>query len=168
MIDAAGRADRRLGAAVRRVARRTPGAESAASRTAVAMSPAFRVVVALLISSRRTRRTGLRALAAAVAAAMTARVLRDALGRPRPGPREEGGFPSRHAAASVAIAATVARDLPRAGTALAAAAGVGGLARVAHGDHEPADIAAGAVLGLLTGAVVARVAATVARRGRPG
>lgn len=114
------------------------------------MSPAFRIAVAALILRPSSRRTGIEALAAGVAAALVARALRDRLGRPRPGTRPEGGFPSRHAAASAAIAGTVARRDRRVGGALALAAGVGGAARVATAEHEPGDIAAGIALGVAT------------------
>jgi len=111
------------------------------------MSPGFRIVVALLIADRARRITGLAALAAGVGGAMAARALRDRLGRRRPGERQEGGFPSRHAAAAAAIAVTVLRREPRIGVALVGAAVVGGVARVATAEHEPADILAGAILG---------------------
>lgn len=114
------------------------------------MSPAFRLTVAALIARRSSRRTGLEALAAGVGAALVARLLRDRLGRARPGARVEGGFPSRHAAASAAIAGAVARRDPRMGAALAIAAGIGGAARIATAEHEPGDIAAGIALGLVT------------------
>lgn len=122
------------------------------------MSPAFRIVVALMIADRRTRPAGLRALAAGGGAALAARALRDRLDRPRPGGRAEGGFPSRHAAAACAIAATAGRAHPRLHAALAAAAGAGSLARVAAAEHEPADILAGAALGLVTAAALGRIA----------
>ncbi len=114
------------------------------------MSPAFRLAVAALILRPSSRRTGIEALAAGVGAALTARALRDRLGRPRPGRRTEGGFPSRHAAASAAIAGAVARRDRRVGGALALAAGLGGIARVATAEHEPGDIAAGVALGVAT------------------
>ncbi|HTI34230.1 MAG TPA: phosphatase PAP2 family protein [Miltoncostaea sp.] len=158
--------DRRLGRAVRSLVGRLPGGRSTALVIARVMSPAFRLAVALMILRRRTRATGLRCLGAGVAAGMTARVLRDRLGRPRPGDRAEGGLPSRHAAASAAIARTAAEGAPRAGRVLAAAAVVGMVARVAAAEHDPADIAAGAALGLASARAVALVAA--APRGRPG
>jgi membrane-associated phospholipid phosphatase len=162
------RADRRLGAAIRAAAPPDVPAGRAAAAAAAVMSPAFRVLVGVLCIRRGTRRTGLRALVAAVLAATAARVLRDALGRPRPGPRREGGFPSRHAAASAAIAEAVARDMPAAGAALRAAALIGGFARVADGHHEPADIAAGGALGAAMAAGVSRAADRMTRGRRPG
>lgn len=114
------------------------------------MSPAFRIAVAALILRPSSRRAGIEALAAGVGAALAARALRDRLGRPRPGERTEGGFPSRHAAASAAIAGAVARRDRRLGGALALAAGLGGVARVATAEHEPGDIAAGVALGVAT------------------
>ena len=100
------------------------------------------MLVLLLTPGRR--RAGARALAAAALASLAALALRDRLGRRRPGPRPEGGFPSRHAAAATAIACAVGRDDPAAARVLAAAAALGLAARVATGDHEPADIACGA------------------------
>jgi undecaprenyl-diphosphatase len=149
------RIDRRLGDRVRGAVGGVPGGARAASAVASGMSPGFRVAVGLLVAGRGRRATGLRALAAGVAAAMTARLLRDRLGRRRPGARQEGGFPSRHAAAATAIAATVWRGEPAIGRGLAVAAAAGGLARVATAEHEPADIVAGAVLGLGAAATVA-------------
>lgn len=148
--------DRRLGAAVRRAAARPPGGTWAARLAAHALSPGFRAVVAAMIARRATRPAGVRALAAGVAAAMTARALRDRVGRTRPGARTEGGFPSRHAAAAAAIAGTVARRHARLGRALAVCAAVGLAGRVAVAEHEPADIAAGAGLGIAVAAVLAR------------
>lgn len=121
-----------------------------AGAVAAAMSPAFRLTVAALIVRRSSRRTGLEALAAGVGAAVAARLLRDRLGRRRPGDRLEGGFPSRHAAAAAAIAGSVARRDRRVGGALAIAAGIGGAARVATAEHDPGDIAAGIALGVAT------------------
>ncbi len=142
------RFDRRLGDAIRSRVGSIPGGRSGAAVIASTMSPAFRVVVGLLIADRRRRGTGMRALAAGVASAMAARALRDRLGRRRPGPRTEAGFPSRHAAAAAAIATAVACREVRIGRALAGAAAIGSLSRVATAEHEPGDIAAGAALGV--------------------
>lgn len=132
--------DRRAGAQVRRaVARAAAGA----------LSPSFRLLVALLIAERARRRTGLHALASGVAAATAARILRDRIARPRPGHRPDGGFPSRHAAAAAAIARAASRREPGLGRALAGAAALGLAGRVATAEHEPADLVAGAALGLL-------------------
>ena len=149
-MPAISRLDRRFGDALRRAAGAVPGCADAATVVAQSMSPAFRVTVAAMIIRPSTRRTGVEALAAGVVAAIVARLLRDRLGRRRPGDRAEGGFPSRHAAASSAIASAVARRDGRAGGVLALAAGLGGAARIAAAEHEPGDIAAGIALGLVT------------------
>lgn len=133
---------------MRAAAARRPRPAAAARVAAGATSPAFRVAAAALALSPPTRRAGVRALVAAVAAATVARLLRDRLGRRRPGPRTEGGFPSRHAAAATAIVAAVSAGHPARGAALAAVAAAGLASRVATGDHEPGDIVAGVVLGL--------------------
>lgn len=122
------------------------------------MAPAFRGLVVALIAWPRTRRTGITAGAAAVAAAGIARVLRDRIGRRRPGTRAEAGFPSRHAAAATAIARAVARDHPVGGAVLVAGAAAGMVGRVETRDHDPADLAAGAATGWIVAAVVTRVA----------
>jgi undecaprenyl-diphosphatase len=150
--------DRRLGRAVRRLVGAVPAGPSWARAVARVMSPAFRVAVAVMILRRRTRATGLRCLVAGMGAGMSARMLRDRLGRPRPGDRTDGGLPSRHAAASAAIARAAAAGAPRAGRALAVGAVVGMAARVAAAEHDPADIAAGAALGLASAEVVRLVA----------
>ncbi len=143
------RIDRQLGRAIRRAVAASAHGPSIADAFAGAVGPGFRLVVALLIARRSRRACGLRALAAGGAAATLARVLRDRLGRRRPGARPEGGFPSRHAAAATAIAASVVRQEPALGRLLVVAAAIGGIARVAAAEHEPADIAAGVAVGLL-------------------
>jgi membrane-associated phospholipid phosphatase len=143
--------DRRAGARARAAVAALPGGPAVAAVAAGALSPVFRLVVAAMIARRRSRRAGLEALAAGVTAGVAARILRDRLARRRPGPRAEGGFPSRHGAAAAAIAWTVGRPDRRAGRALAAAAAVGLAARVASAHHDPADILCGAALGLAAG-----------------
>jgi undecaprenyl-diphosphatase len=162
------RLDRRLGDALRRVAAAVPGGLAAAAIVAGVMSPAFRLAVAAMILRRRTRGTGVRCLAAGVAAGVAARLLRDRLGRPRPGGRAEGGFPSRHAAAATAIATAASPGAPRVARVLAGAAVVGLTARVAAAEHDPADIAAGAALGLAGAGAVGIVAGAATRCARRG
>jgi undecaprenyl-diphosphatase len=152
------RIDRRVGARVRSAAAALPGGRGVADAAARALSPAFRLMVALMILRAASRRAGLEALVAGVGAATAARLLRDRLARRRPGTRTEGGFPSRHAAAAAAIAHAAARRHRRLGRALGAAAAVGLVARVASADHDPADIAAGAALGIAVAGVLERLA----------
>lgn len=157
------RIDRRAGAGVRHAVAGLPGGRAAAAVAARALSPGFRVVVAVMIARAGSRRAGLEALAAGVAAATAARLLRDRLARRRPGARADGGFPSRHAAAAVAICGAAARRHPGLGRALAAAAVVGLAARVASAQHDPADIAAGAALGLAADRALHRLAGAAQR-----
>lgn len=152
------RLDRRLGAAVRAAAARTRWGPPAARALASAMSPAFRLVVAGMILRPASRQAGLRALAAGAGASLIARAARDRLGRPRPGRRADGGFPSRHAAAATAIALVACQADRRLGAALAAGAAAGLAARVAAAEHEPADIAAGVALGAASAACLERLA----------
>jgi membrane-associated phospholipid phosphatase len=152
------RLDRRAGTRLRRTVGAMPGGRTGARVAAGALSPGFRVIVALMIIRPGSRRAGLEALAAGAGAATAARLLRDRLARRRPGPRAEAGFPSRHAAAAAAIARAAGRRHRLLGRALAAAAVVGLAARIASADHEPADIAAGAALGLAADRAVERLA----------
>ena len=160
--------DRAAGAAIRDAVARAPRARAALAVAAGTLSPAFRVVVAVLCARRATRRDGLAALAASVAAALVARAARDRIGRRRPGPRREGGFPSRHAAAAVAITTAVAGGDRRLGAVLGAAAAVGLTGRVTDGHHEPADIAAGALLGAAAGCAARTAAGVFPRRHTAG
>ncbi len=157
------RLDRELGARMRgRVARRGRFARTLAVAGGV-MSPLYRIMVLALILWRPTRMRGIRALIGAVAAAMIARRMRDGIARPRPGVRAEGGLPSRHAAAAVAIAGIVAERRRRLSLPMAVITAIGLSGRISTGDHDPADVVAGAVLG----GVVARVVARVGRSRSP-
>jgi membrane-associated phospholipid phosphatase len=156
--DVLSRRDRQAGAALRRTVARSPALVRAARIIAGAMSPGFRTVVVGLVATRRTRGTGLVALAASVASALIAKVLRDRLGRARPGARTEAGFPSRHSAASVAIAVVVSERHPMAGQVLGVAAIVGMAARVATAEHEPGDVLCGAAVGGAVATAIARAA----------
>ncbi len=154
-IAALSRADRTAGRALRHAGERVPAAAAVARAVARGLSPAFRGIVGALVLARPCRAVGIAALAAGVAAGLTARVLRDRVDRRRPGARHEGGFPSRHAAAATAIARAVGRRRPALGAALWGAAAIGLTGRVLTSDHDPADIAAGVVVGLATEAAVA-------------
>jgi membrane-associated phospholipid phosphatase len=161
--------DRRAGAALRTIVARAPGGARGARMAASGLSPGFRLLVAAMIAAPSSRRLGLEAGAAGVGAAVAARLLRDPLGRPRPGSRPGGGFPSRHAAAATAIGRAVARRHRAAGAVVLAAALVGMAARVATAEHDPADIVAGAALGLAAeGALAALTPCAVAWLHGPG
>ncbi len=147
------RVDRRVGRIARGRVARVPGGPEGARLLADATAPAFQLLVGALVVLPGSRATGLRALAVGGTAAMVARALREGIGRERPGARDDGGFPSRHATTATAIALVVARDRPVLGTAALLAAAAGLAARVASADHEPLDIVAGAALG----ATVARL-----------
>ena len=139
--------DRRLGQAIRTAVATVPGGVVLARTAARSMAPAFEAIVLAMVVRPDLRRSGVAAGAAAVCAATSARIARDAIARPRPGERPDGGLPSRHAAAAVAITCAVMRRHPGLGRVLGAAATVGLVGRIATGDHDPADIAAGALVG---------------------
>jgi len=140
--------DRRLGEALRRAVGRVPGGVRAGRMVSGAMEPAFQALVAAMLVRPDARPAGVRALVGGAAASTLARVVRDAVGRPRPGDRRDAGFPSRHAAAAVAIARAAGRRHRSLRPWLACASIVGLAARVAAAEHDPADIAAGALIGL--------------------
>ncbi len=146
-------ADRRTGGQVRRAVASVPGGHEYARLTADVMAPGFQILVLGLIVVPGSRVVGIRAAVAGTLAGLAAKVARDAIDRPRPGPRGEGGFPSRHAASSTAIALSIARERPLLGAAAVLAATAGLLSRVAAADHDPLDVVAGAGLG----AAVARL-----------
>lgn len=140
-------ADRRLGRAVREHVGRRPQVERAARASSSLLAPVFELLIVALVAERSTRGTGLRAGASAVVGAAGAKALRDMIGRPRPGTRSEGGFPSRHAAAASAIARSVGYANRRAGRLVSVAAALGLIGRVVSADHDPADILAGVIVG---------------------
>lgn len=145
--------DRRAGRAVRDVVGRRPEMLRAAQVGSAAFAPAFRIAVAAAVLGRDTRREGLHALLSAGTAAGVARVARDAIDRQRPGDREDAGFPSRHAAAGAAIAASASNGTGI-GAALWLGMALGSACRVATGEHEVGDVVAGAALGALVAASV--------------
>ena len=133
-----------------------PGATRLLRGASESLAPAFEALVVALLTRPRGRRAGIEALLAGATASTVARCARDAIARPRPGPRSEGGFPSRHAAAAVAIAGAVARHQPRLRPWLVATTVAGLAGRVVNGHHEPGDIAGGALLGWSVDRLVAR------------
>jgi undecaprenyl-diphosphatase len=149
-------ADRRAGDGIRAAAAGVPGGRDWARLAADAMAPAFQGLALALVVIPGSRMLGLRAVMAGAIAGTLAKVARDAIDRPRPGSRTEGGFPSRHAASSAAIAVVVARERPLVGTAAHAAAALGMAARVAAADHDPLDVVAGAGLGAAAGRLMRR------------
>jgi len=153
------RYDRRLGAFLRARLNARASVARVLAGAANTMSPAFRVLVAILILWRPTRRRGLRALVAAVLAALLAKRLRDDIARPRPGARIEGGMPSRHAAAAVAIASVLADRRRGTGLPLAVITALGLAGRLSTGEHDPADLVAGALLGRGVARLVTRISA---------
>lgn len=160
------RYDRKLGAALRAHVNARPSVARALAGAAQAMSPAYRVLVAIMIVWRPTRMRGVRALIAAVIAALLAKRLRDGIARPRPGDRTDGAMPSRHAAAAVAIASVLADRRRGVGPPLAIVTALGLVGRISTGDHDPADLVAGALIGRGVAGLVVRVAAPRAPRRR--
>ena len=113
--------------------------------------------------------------AAAVAAAVAAG-LKEAFDRARPPladpsfvsvvpPPGSDSFPSGHAAEAFAAAAVLAALHPRLRVPVLVLAALVALSRVYLGVHYPADVVAGAVLGLVLGALAIRIARRVTGTG---
>ena len=137
-------------------------------------------LAAVFVSSARHRRRGDRqaalvSLITGTAVWAGAKVAKRAVGRGRPTehlvgvtvrgrPQSGLGYPSGHAAVSVALALIDTRDLGRAGrVASLAVAGAAGAGRIYVGAHLPLDVAGGASIGVLGG----RLAIAFLRRGDP-
>jgi membrane-associated phospholipid phosphatase len=72
-------------------------------------------------------------------------------------------FPSGHTAGAVAVAQAFAREFPEHATAARAAAGAVGLAQIPRCAHYPTDVGAGAVIGVVAEAGVAKLWRTIER-----
>ena len=114
------------------------------------------------------QRCGVESLIAHGAVALFVQITKHLVGRPRPrlmrdgefltGPSLEGGldsFPSGHASASFAVAVVVARHFPPWAWCAYGLAALVAVARVVRGSHFATDVAAGVVLGILVGSLVA-------------
>ncbi|MDP1769656.1 MAG: phosphatase PAP2 family protein [Nitrospirota bacterium] len=98
--------------------------------------------------------------------AVTANILKHAIGRPRPKFMDTGkfqfspvsgsgwdSFPSGHAAASFAVATVLAAKFPRARWPILAVAVAIAASRIIRGSHFLTDVAGGAALGCVMGAI---------------
>jgi undecaprenyl-diphosphatase len=122
-----------------------------------------------VLLAARGRRAGLTVAGAALASWAAAKVVKNQVGRGRPGahladvvvrgrPASGLGFPSGHTAVAVTTAVVASGHLGRGwSTTLAAAAITTGVARMYVGAHLPLDIAGGAGLGLAVGSAAAIV-----------
>lgn len=119
--------------------------------------------------SRRLPLTALFAGAAAAAGSFAASLLKLVVDRPRPGGDAlvavpaSSSFPSGHAATAFAAAAAVGFVYPRLRLPMFVLAALVALSRVYLGVHYPADVLAGALLGLGVVWALSRVSARVAR-----
>jgi membrane-associated phospholipid phosphatase len=128
----------------------------------------------LLAGNRRATEAGARMLGSIVLATWIKTGLKRLVARTRPnvllregryeveplGP-DEGpwhSFPSGHTAGSVAVARAAGRIYPEARTAAYTTAAAIALVQIPRGAHYPADVAAGAIVGLAAEAVVDRIA----------
>lgn len=129
----------------------------------------------------RLMRTGLRMLAAHLAATGLKSAVKSLVDRPRPHevaedghhkvePSDEPGsqrsFPSGHTAGAVAVARAVARDHRRTGRVLYGGALVAALAQLPRHAHFPSDIAVGILIGVAAEEAAHRALEAV-ERGEP-
>jgi membrane-associated phospholipid phosphatase len=127
----------------------------------------------VLAGNRRATQAGIRMVGSLVLATWIKTGLKRLVARTRPnvllqegryeveacGP-DEGpwhSFPSGHTAGSVAVSRAAARIYPEARTAAYTAAAAIALVQIPRGAHYPADVAAGAIVGLVAEAAVDRV-----------
>jgi membrane-associated phospholipid phosphatase len=138
----------------------------------------------MLTCNRRATEAGARMLGSLVLATWMKTCLKRLVARTRPnvllqegryeveplGP-DEGpwhSFPSGHTAGSVAVSRAAARIYPEARTAAYTAATAIALVQIPRGAHYPADVAAGAIVGLAAEAMVDRIAHRLLRdKSRP-
>jgi membrane-associated phospholipid phosphatase len=127
----------------------------------------------VLAGNRRATQAGIRMVGSLVLATWIKTGLKRLVARTRPnvllqegryeveacGPAEGPwhSFPSGHTAGSVAVSRAAARIYPEARTAAYTAAAAIALVQIPRGAHYPADVAAGAIVGLVAEAAVDRV-----------
>ncbi|MFF9339406.1 MULTISPECIES: phosphatase PAP2 family protein [unclassified Streptomyces] len=138
----------------------------------------FAVAAALALFPGRPRRAALAGVGAIAIASASANVLGKRLvRRPRPDREaarvvagrhvpmpESASFPSGHTASAVAFATAAGVALPPAAVPLGLLASAVGYSRVHTGVHYPGDVAAGAVLGLASGAASLALGASLLKR----
>ncbi|KTT72454.1 phosphatase PAP2 family protein [Sphingomonas endophytica] len=76
---------------------------------------------------------------------------------------DRNAFPSGHTAGAVAVAQSIAHEVPAAAGAATLAAGTAGVAQVTRGAHYTSDVVAGAVIGWLSERVAGWAIAAAAR-----
>ena len=123
-------------------------------------------------------RTGARMLASHLLATGMKTVLKASVDRTRPDVDEPGAhlkkgtgtadtdrnaFPSGHTAGAMAVARSVAHDVPAAALPVQLAAGAAGAAQVPRGAHHATDVAAGAAIGWLSERLASWAIGTVDR-----
>ncbi|KOG30193.1 MULTISPECIES: phosphatase PAP2 family protein [Streptomyces] len=144
------------------------------SRTADHSKISFTVAAALALVPGRPRKAALAGVGAIAVASASANLLGKRLVRRARPDREaarvevarhvrmpdSASFPSGHTASAVAFATAVGVVLPVAAAPLGVLAGAVGYSRVHTGVHYPGDVAAGAVLGVVSAAVALTVEAS--------
>lgn len=147
------------------------------------------LVTGLVLRRPRLARAGLRMLASEVVATGIKAVIKRYVARTRPHKMLEDGryrlhpdkaaeknegpwnsFPSGHTAGAVAVGRALSREYPHASGAALATATMVGMIQLPRGTHFSSDVAAGALVGLVSEEIVHRAmgAGTAALRERAG
>ena len=134
----------------------------------LAMFSAVLLAIGWTFSLERFSKAGIETLLAHGLTALISNGLKHLVGRPRPkfvhsgewhfAPSWESGldsFPSGHTAATFAVATVLAKRFPVLAPIWLSIAVFVGISRILRGAHFPTDIFAGAILGLLSGSIVA-------------
>lgn len=131
------------------------------------------IAAGLLARHERLSRAGMRMLAAHELATLAKDFVKERIDRtrprsardrnqsePRPGEskdKERTSFPSGHSAGAFAVAQAFAREFPGQRAPALAAAGLIAIAQIPKRSHYPTDVAAGAILGAASEALVSAV-----------
>lgn len=131
------------------------------------------LVIGLFARSPKLAKTGFSVLARVSVADLSKRLVKRCVKRTRPAElldhgryetdtgggddHEEQSFPSGHVACTLAAAIGVSRHWPVATPAALGFTGLVGVARVVKGEHWPADVAAGFILGVVADALVSNL-----------
>ncbi len=136
------------------------------------------VALGALLRKPAMTRTGTRMLASHLLATGLKTALKASVDRTRPNAADTGAhlakgsgtddtdrnaFPSGHTAGAVAVAQSVAHDLPAVAVPVKLAAGAAGAAQVPRGAHHATDVAAGAAIGWLSERLASWAIGTVDR-----
>ena len=106
--------------------------------------------------NRRTRKAGIALIIALLASAAVTELVRYAVQLPRPKESMGYGFPSGHTSAAFSLAAVLAVTFPQSSSLFYLLAMLTGISRLYFRAHYLTDVLAGALIGVLTGMLLAK------------